>query len=286
MKMQLILMLAVLVTMLALLVLPTVRAVLKQFTHNLAFNSYGDTGVHADGVITRLADAVQATRYVLVTAGTTAASTIAVCGKTDLPLGICQDCAEAIGDPVNVAVLGAAKGTRLMVASGVIAAGVKVYTDAAGKVTSTLDAAQYLVGISLSAAAADGDVIEVAHAVPLLMTSTLTTVLPIVVDADGLTITSAQSGSVISNLGASGAAVYALPAATAGLHYRFAVEAAQELRIDPNGSETIALPSSGVQGAAGKYLTADAIGERVHLCCISAGTWDVLDYAGTWTAES
>jgi hypothetical protein len=106
-----------------------------------------------------------------------------------------------------------------------------------------------------------------------------------VVDNNGATLSAAQTGAVISNLGASGAAVFALPAAVAGMNYTFIVEAAQELRIDPNGTETIALPSNGVQGAAGKYLTADAVGENVMLVCATAGTWDVLNYTGTWTAE-
>lgn len=110
--------------------------------------------------------------------------------------------------------------------------------------------------------------------------------VPVLVDSDGATLTAALSGGVISNLGASGAAVFALPPASVGLTFTFLVEAAQELRIDPNGTETIALPSSGVQGAAGKYLTADAIGEKVQLVCVSAGTWDVVHYSGTWTAEA
>jgi hypothetical protein len=108
----------------------------------------------------------------------------------------------------------------------------------------------------------------------------------VIVDADGATLTAGDSGAVISNAGASGAAVFALPAATVGLEFYFLLEAAQELRIDPNGTETIALPSTGAQGAAGKYLSADAVREHVHLICLTAGTWDVLDYSGTWTAET
>lgn len=109
---------------------------------------------------------------------------------------------------------------------------------------------------------------------------------PVLIDTDGATLTPALSGGVISNLGASAAAVFALPPAVPGLDFTFLVEVAQELRIDPNGTETIALPSSGVQSAAGKYIGADAIGEKVHIVCISAGTWDVEHYSGTWTAES
>lgn len=108
----------------------------------------------------------------------------------------------------------------------------------------------------------------------------------VVIDTDGATLTANQSGAVISNLGASGAATFVLPPAIAGLEFIFVVEVAQELRIDPNTTQTIALPSTGVQSAAGKYITADAIGEKVHIVCISAGTWDVISYSGTWTAEA
>lgn len=104
-------------------------------------------------------------------------------------------------------------------------------------------------------------------------------------DADGATLTVADSGAVISNLGAAGAATWVLPAALPGLEFRFAVKVAQQLRIDPAGTETIELPSTAAQGAAGKYLVADAIGEFVHLRCLVAGAWAVVASGGTWTHE-
>jgi hypothetical protein len=100
------------------------------------------------------------------------------------------------------------------------------------------------------------------------------------------TLTVNENGTAHTNAGASGAITLTLPAATVGLHYYFAVQAAQELRIDPNGTETIALPSSGAQSAAGKYISADAIGEWCHVVCVVAGTWNVQGYLGTWTAEA
>jgi hypothetical protein len=96
----------------------------------------------------------------------------------------------------------------------------------------------------------------------------------------------ADNGTCHTNEGAGGAIVCSLPAAVPGLHYLFTVEAAQELRIDPDGTETISLPSSGVPGAAGKYLTANAIGESVELFCSNAGSWRVRGFTGTWTAEA
>lgn len=100
------------------------------------------------------------------------------------------------------------------------------------------------------------------------------------------TLTNAESGSVHTSVGASGTVVLSLPAAIVGIEFYFAVGAAQELRIDPNGTETISLPSTGVPGAAGKYLTANAIGETVHLVCCSAGSWRAFGFTGTWTAEA
>lgn len=102
----------------------------------------------------------------------------------------------------------------------------------------------------------------------------------------GYTVTAADSGKTFSTAGALGAVTFAMPAAVPGLRYRFYVGAAQELRIDPDGTETVSLPSTGVAGAAGKYLTANAAGETVVLECVVAGSWSVFGYTGTWTAEA
>lgn len=100
------------------------------------------------------------------------------------------------------------------------------------------------------------------------------------------TVTPKDLGKVLSNVGASGTITFALPAALPGMEVLARVGVAQQLRLDPNGTETISLPSTGVPGAAGKYLVADAIGETVWLKCVVAGTWSVFGYTGTWTAEA
>lgn len=98
-------------------------------------------------------------------------------------------------------------------------------------------------------------------------------------------VANTDNGKVFTNEGAAGAITFALPAATVGQWYRFVVKVAQELRLDPNGSETISLPT-GVQQAAGKYITADAIGERISIECVKAGIWETSEGVGTWTAEA
>ena len=102
---------------------------------------------------------------------------------------------------------------------------------------------------------------------------------------DALDLEITDNGKTYTNSGAIGAITLNLPAAVVGLNFNFFVLAAQELRMDPDGTETCALPSTGVQGAAGKYLTANAIGEWCNLVCLIAGQWECRGYAGTWGAE-
>ena len=94
----------------------------------------------------------------------------------------------------------------------------------------------------------------------------------------------AYSGARFDTTGAAGTVTFALPAALPGMKLTFRVGAVQELRVDPNGTETISLPSTGAPSAAGAYLTANAIGETVEIECLVAGTWTVMGFTGTWTA--
>lgn len=106
-----------------------------------------------------------------------------------------------------------------------------------------------------------------------------------VVSVDGGAINAAMAGAIVDNTPSGSAAVFNLPAALVGMEFYFYVLAAFALRINPDGTETIGLPSSGAQQAAGKYIEADAAGEYVHIMCVKAGQWETLDYRGTWTVE-
>ena len=106
-----------------------------------------------------------------------------------------------------------------------------------------------------------------------------------VVSVDGGAINAAMAGAIVDNTPSGSAAVFNLPAALVGMEFYFYVLAAFAMRINPDGTETIGLPSSGAQQAAGKYIEADAVGEYVHIACVKAGQWETLDYRGTWTVE-
>lgn len=125
----------------------------------------------ADGThcsLSKRATAAIATRHLLVTFGATA-DLIAVAAADDVPLGPCIDEPETALDPVAVKLLGIDPETVKMVASEAITAGEDVFAAAGGKVQDLPVAAgtYYKVGRALTAAAADGDEIEVQHCTPL-----------------------------------------------------------------------------------------------------------------------
>ena len=97
------------------------------------------------------------------------------------------------------------------------------------------------------------------------------------------TLTASESGSVHTNLGATATVTLTLPAsAPAGTVFSFAVQAAQELRIDPG---TAAIRDNSGQ-TAGKYKSANAIGECLSLVADSNGDWATVAKNGTWTEEA
>lgn len=101
--------------------------------------------------------------------------------------------------------------------------------------------------------------------------------------ADYTIVAGVDNGKTFTNEGDAGAAVFTLPPATVGQWYRFVAKASQEIRIDPDGTETIAL-DTGAQQAAGAYITFNLIGERISVECVKAGEWDTYDAVGTITA--
>lgn len=123
-------------------------------------------GTHK-GKKTYLADEVVATRYLLAKVG----SSDAHCGindASDIPLGVMDDEASAIGLPINLNLLGSTNETQLMVAGAGIADGEFVIPAADGKVIKLPVAAgtYYVVGRALTTVTTDGDLVEVDPCLP------------------------------------------------------------------------------------------------------------------------
>lgn len=96
------------------------------------------------------------------------------------------------------------------------------------------------------------------------------------------TLVAAESGSIHTNLGATGTVTLTLPSsAPAGTVFTFAVQTAHELRIDPG---TAAIRDDSGQ-TADKYKSANAIGECLTIVADSNGDWVTIAKNGTWTEE-
>ncbi len=105
---------------------------------------------------------------------------------------------------------------------------------------------------------------------------------PIVVTESNWYVWPILNGQAYTNEGADANVMFHLPAARMGLHYPFTVKAAQQLQIDPNGTNTIAI--SGIQQDAGKYIWADVVGEKCEAKCVKDDEWET-EILGTWTVE-
>lgn len=108
---------------------------------------------------------------------------------------------------------------------------------------------------------------------------------PILNQPTSVALTAAQSGTIITNEGASTNIELTLPAATVGLMYEFVNmignASTGQITITPNGAETIT-PNSGVAGGSIKSIN---IMDSCKLVCHVAGEWIIMyDSSGDWTA--
>jgi len=95
-------------------------------------------------------------------------------------------------------------------------------------------------------------------------------------------LTEWESGSVHSNYGATGVVTLTLPAsASEGCVFSFAVQAAEELRVEP-GSAAIRDDSG---QTAGKYKSASSIGASLVVVADSNGDWVTVAKNGSWSEE-
>lgn len=97
------------------------------------------------------------------------------------------------------------------------------------------------------------------------------------------TLGEGESGSVHTNLGATGVVTLTLPAnAAAGTKFTFSVQATQLLQIDP-GSATI---RDNCGQTADKFKWANAIGECITFVANGNGDWYTVNKYGSWDEEA
>lgn len=132
----------------------------------LAGNTYDAAVETHECAVTRTNDAAVTARHLLWKKGA-GDLTVAVNTDGDCPLGTIDNVESSTGVRQSVLLLG--KGpTKKMVASEAITAGEQVYTADGGKVQDAPGSGVvYLVGTALTAAGADGDIIEVQDCTPV-----------------------------------------------------------------------------------------------------------------------
>ncbi|HIJ67791.1 MAG TPA: hypothetical protein HPP87_09580 [Planctomycetes bacterium] len=137
-----------------------------------------------------------------------------------------------------------------------------VVTTSGGDITSLIDARDYH-SISMPTSGGSGGTTIEAH-------------------TSNDTLAESESPSVHTNRGATGTITLTLPtSAAAGTTFTFAVQAAQQLRVDP-GTATIRDNSGQTPD---KYKWADAVGECLTLVADSNGDWVTIAKNGTWSEE-
>ncbi len=100
-------------------------------------------------------------------------------------------------------------------------------------------------------------------------------------DTNGKTVAIAEAGTVQTNSGASGPAVWNLPEASTaiGMSFTFVTVAVQNLDINPDDADQILVLTNGA-GDAVRNATA---GNTLTLLAIDATNWVVVGEKGTWT---
>lgn len=121
-------------------------------------------GFH-DGAISRSAE-VAIAAHLLVTFGTAPATQVKLNTAATRPIGTMYD--DTAVDKMGAVIPLPDGKPKIMIASKAIAAGVRVYGTAGGKITDAVVSGAYLVGESLTAGAADGSEMMVLPLSPVV----------------------------------------------------------------------------------------------------------------------
>jgi hypothetical protein len=132
-----------------------------------AANTYDAAVETHEGTITRTNDAAVTARHLLWSTGA-AAGGVAVNTASTIPMGTIDNTESSTGVRQTIHLLGKGS-TKKMVASEAITEGERVFGAAAGKVQDLPAGAgtYYCVGIALTGASNDGEIIEVLDCVPI-----------------------------------------------------------------------------------------------------------------------
>lgn len=93
-----------------------------------------------------------------------------------------------------------------------------------------------------------------------------------------------ESGTVLTNEGATAQNYHTLPTAAAGLVFEFVVQDADGIRVVAATGDTI--QDVGTVSATAGYIQSTTIGSVIRLAAINATQWVVMSKQGAWTVDS
>jgi len=98
-------------------------------------------------------------------------------------------------------------------------------------------------------------------------------------------LTATESGTVLTNEGASAENYHTLPTAVAGYQFTFIVQDADGIRITASGGDTIRPIAGTAASAAAGFIRCATQGAFITLVAINATEWIAIGSAGTWTID-
>ena len=103
-------------------------------------------------------------------------------------------------------------------------------------------------------------------------------------DIDGGGLTSEFSGWMITNPAATGSQTFNLPPTATGMHFIFALSAAQRIVVNPEDNDLFIGTAISPAPAAGDAIESDqVIGTLIEIIAVDATKWLVIRKVGTWT---
>ena len=115
----------------------------------------------------------------------------------------------------------------------------------------------------------------------VLAHSTINNFVTVFLDTNGGGLTGDFSGRVITNPAATGTQTFNLPPAVTGMHFIFALSAAQEIVANPDDNDQI-LGFSGVGTGDAIKSSPSTVGTTVELVAIDDTKWLPIRQVGTW----
>lgn len=149
--------------------------------------------------------------------------------------------------------------------------GISVVTDGSGHSISGTRQMAFTCGATVSSAGAGTGIVNVNSDFTPSVTATA-----------NLTITSGACGTLYNNVGATGAVIFTLPPAAAGLWYGFTVDAAQTVEVLGNGTDQIAI---GASNSSSENVTNATPYGSLMIYAYKAGQWVALSSTGTWVVH-